>query len=280
MIKSSKEVGNLEQIFDEPKPLIGTVHCHPYPGTPEYEGEPVKEIIDHAVEEARRYETGGMDGVIVENEGDHPFLRPKDINYETVSIMSVVARNVRKEVAVPVGINILANAAMPSLAAAKASNSSFIRVNQWVNAYVANEGIVQGNSAKVLRYRKNISAEDIKIFADVHVKHGAHAIVEDRPVREQARDVEFFDADIAIATGNRTGDATPVEEIQKIKAGTDLPVIIGSGLSAENSGKLMQEADGAIVGSSLKSNGKWWGNVEVERVKELVARVENIRQNG
>ena len=146
-----------------------------------------------------------------------------------------------------------------------------------MNAYVSNEGFMQGESARALRYRSFIHAKNVKIFADVHVKHGAHAIVSDRPVEEQARDVEFYDADVAIATGQRTGDATPLSEIEIIQSGTQLPVIIGSGLNVTNARQLMQAADGAIVGSSLKKEGVWWNIVDVDRGKALVEEVEQVR---
>lgn len=54
-------------------------------------------------------------------------------------------------------------------------------------------------------------------------------------------------------------------------------MIIGSGLNEENANQIMKAADGAIVGSSLKEDGKWWNKVEVERVKRLVAQVEKLR---
>ena len=163
------------------------------------------------------------------------------------------------------------------MAVAKASRASFIRVNQWVNAYVSNEGFVQGNGARILRYRAVLQAQEVAIFADVHVKHGAHAIVADRPVEEQARDVEFFDADVAIATGNHTGDATPISEIENIRQGSQLPVIIGSGLTPANALELLEKADGAIVGTSLKENGAWWGRASVDRVSALVREVSKLR---
>ncbi len=234
-------------------------------------------IVRHAVEEARSYAEGGMDGIIVENSWDLPFLRPEDIWHETVATMSVVADSVRQATSLPIGINVLANAGEAAIAVAKASGASFIRVNQWVNAYVSNEGIVQGDSAKILRYRSTLKAEDVAIFADVHVKHGAHAIVADRTVEEQARDVEFFDADVAIATGNHTGDATPIGEIENIRSGTHLPLLIGSGLSVENAFDLLAKADGAIVGTSLKENGSWWGRVSVDRARALVREVSKLR---
>jgi membrane complex biogenesis BtpA family protein len=267
----------LVKLFSSVKPLIGTIHCAPFPGAPRYQGESMNSIVEHAVGEARAYAEGGMDGLIVENAWDLPFLRPEDIWYETVATMSVVANQVREATSLPVGINVLANAGEAAVAVAKASRASFIRVNQWVNAYVSNEGIVQGNSARILRYRAVLQAEEVAIFADVHVKHGAHAIVADRPVEEQARDVEFFDADVAIATGNHTGDATPVGEIENIRKGTHLPVIIGSGLTPVNALELLEKADGAIVGTSLKENGAWWGKVSVDRVRALVREVNKLR---
>jgi membrane complex biogenesis BtpA family protein len=267
----------LDRLFGRSKPLIGDIHLLPLPGTPRHRDNSVEDIVRRAVADARAYANGGMDGVIVENHGDIPFLRPGEIGPEIVAAMAVVASAVREAVAVPVGINILANAAIPALAVAKASGASFVRVNQWVNAYVANEGLVEGESARALRFRRMIDAADVAIFADVHVKHGSHALVADRPVAEQARDVEFFDADVAIATGNRTGDAVPKEEITAIRDGTRLPVIGGSGLTAANAAMLMDALDGAIVGSSLKTDGVWWNPVEERRVAALVAAVAVVR---
>jgi uncharacterized protein len=255
----------LEKLFPCPKPLIGTIHCQPFPGAPRYRGEKLDAIIAHAVSEAKAYEKGGLDGMIVENAWDLPFLRPEDIWYETVATLAVVTKCVREAISLPVGVNLLANGGEAAIAVAKAAGGSFIRVNQFVN------------SARILRYRSALHAQEIAVFADVHVKHGSHAIVADRPVAEQARDAEFFDADVTIATGSHTGDPTSVEEIEHIRSGTFLPVIIGSGLSVENANELLAKADGAIVGTSLKEGGMWWGSVSVDRTRALVAEVRRLR---
>jgi membrane complex biogenesis BtpA family protein len=278
---SAASVGSgsaLDRIFATGRPLIGDIHCPPMPGTPRYRGETMDSIVRRAVADAIAYRDGGMDGVLVENHGDIPFLQPRDIGPEIIAAMSVVATAVREAVELPLGINLLANNAIGALAIAKASGARFIRVNQWVNAYISNEGLIQGESARALRFRKQIDATDVAIFADVHVKHGAHAIVGDRSIAEQARDVEFYDADVAIATGNRTGDAVPDAEIAAIREGTRLPIIAGSGLTAGNSRHLLSLLDGAIVGSSLKRDGVWWNPVETARVRTLVEekrRLEN-----
>ncbi|MDA3812496.1 MAG: BtpA/SgcQ family protein [Spirochaetaceae bacterium] len=274
---SSQNKDKLYGIFGIKMALIGDIHCMPLPGTPRYKGNSMAEIIDRALLDAKAYIQGGMDGVIVENHGDIPFLHPDEIGHEIVAAMTAITCAVKNEFGVPTGVNILANGAIQSLAVAKASGAEFIRVNQWVNAYIANEGLIEGKSGSSLRYRKAISAEEIAIFADVHVKHGSHSIVGDRSLTEQARDVEFYDADVAIATGNRTGDSVPPEEISEIRNGTRLPVIAGSGISVDNAEFLMRKLNGAIVGSSLKRDGVWWNEVQIDKVKALVEIVERLR---
>lgn len=280
MLISEQRSSYLDKIFKIRKPLIGDIHLLPLPGTPRYANETMEAIISRALSDADAFVAGGMDGIIIENHGDIPFLKPHEIGPEIIAAMTVITDRVARNVGVPVGINLLANGSIGSLAIAKASGAKFVRVNQWVNAYVSNEGIIEGESAKALRYRKQIDAQDVAIFADVHVKHGSHAIVGDRSIGEQAADAEFYGADVTIATGNRTGDSVPETEISAVRSGTQLPVIAGSGITAGNAGELLRKLDGAIVGSSLKFDGVWWNAVEIERVRRLVEQVRPLRDNA
>jgi membrane complex biogenesis BtpA family protein len=270
----------IDTLFGKRKPIIGMVHSLPMPGSPRFKQYTLDQVYSYGVEEAIKLKEGGVDGIMLENAWDLPFVKPEDIGCETVGAMAVLGWEIRKATGLPLGINILANGAKASLATAKACQAQFIRVNQWANAYVSNEGFMEGKSGLVMRYRAWLEAEDIKVLADVHVKHGAHAIVADRSLAEQARDSEFFDADILIATGQRTGDETPIAEIKGIKEAVSLPVIIGSGLSIENCRSIMSVADGAIVGSSIKEGGVWWGKVSVERLRTLMEIVEEVRASA
>ncbi|MGI8700599.1 MAG: BtpA/SgcQ family protein [Nocardioidaceae bacterium] len=267
----------LARLFSVPKPLIGTVHLDPLPGAPRYDGQPMSAIVARAIADAERYREGGVDGLIVENEGDIPFLKPDLVGPETVAAMSVVTHVVVQAVDLPVGVLCLANANVQSLAIAKASGARFVRANQWANAYIANEGFVEGNAAVALRFRAAIDARDIAVFADVHVKHGSHAIVADRDIGELTHDTEAFDADVLIATGQRTGNPTEVEEVRAIASVASRPVLIGSGLNHSNAVDLLTVADGAIVGSAMKEDGVWWHPVSVERTRAIVAAVQALR---
>lgn len=268
----------IRELFGVSKAVIGVIHAQALPGAPSYRGAPLDALVDFVVAEAERYARGGVDGLILENHGDIPFSKPDDIGPETVAVMSVMADRVRRAVALPLGINVLANGAVPALAVAKAAGASFVRVNEWANAYVANEGIIEGAAAVATRYRSWIHARGVKVFADVHVKHGAHAIVADRSIPELARDAEFFDADVVIATGQRTGAAATLDEVSEIAEGTRLPVVIGSGVDRENVGELLTVAAGVIVASSLKEEGVWWTPVSEAKVRAFVQVVEKLRR--
>lgn len=264
-------------LFPRSKPLIGTIHLAPLPGAPQYDGASMRSIIARAVTDATRYVEGGIDGLIVENEGDIPFLKPDQVGPETVASLAVVTAAVMEAVDVPVGVLCLANATLQSLAVAKATGAKFIRANQWANAYVANEGIIEGSAAVSLRYRASIGAHDVRVLADVHVKHGSHAIVADRSIAELTHDTEAFGADALIATGQRTGNPTTVEEVEQIASVASRPVLVGSGLNVRNARALMEIADGAIVGSAMKEGGVWWNPVSVEQTRRIVSEVEKAR---
>ncbi len=264
-------------IFGRRKAVIGVIHLHALPGSPDYDGAEMDSLMRTALDEAERYRAGGIDGLIVENHGDIPFAKPDELGPETAACMAVITQAVRLASGLPVGVNVLANGAVAALAVAKAAGAAFVRVNQWANAYVANEGFIEGRAGAAARYRAWLRAREVAIFADVHVKHGAHAITGDRPIQELARDVEFFDADVAIATGQRTGDAATLDELRAIAAGTSLPVAVGSGVNPDNVGDILGVADAVIVASYLKRDGVWWNEVDPERLAVFMRAVAKAR---
>ena len=271
---SDRTPGAIRDIFGRDKVLIGMIHCPPFPGAPRYRGETMAAIVDACLRDAERLVAGGLHGLIIENHGDIPFSKPGDIGHETAACLAVVTDRIRRAFDVPLGINVLANAPVPALAVAVAGDAAFIRVNQWANAYVANEGFMEGRAGEALRYRALLRAERVKIFTDSHVKHGSHAIVADRSIAELTRDLAFFDSDCIIATGQRTGNSATVEEIEEIARATHLPLLVGSGVDAENIVEILKLTNGVIVASSLKEGGVWWNPVDPGRVARFVAAAQ------
>jgi membrane complex biogenesis BtpA family protein len=265
-----------EAVFGTRRPLIGVLHLPPLPGSPLYDGTSMAAICDYVLRDADTLANGGLDALMIENAGDIPYLRSIQLEPETAACMAVVLGRVTSEHDCATGVICLSNGVETAMAVAKAGGGRFVRANLWTGAYVADAGIIESPAGMAMRYRKKICAEDILVMADVHVKHGAHTLTSDRPVSEHATDAEYFGADMLIATGQRTGDATPTTEVEAIKAGTVLPVYVGSGLSPENAAALMSVADGAIIGSYFRREGRWWQPVDQERVEKLMLTLRRV----
>lgn len=264
-----------KRLFGTKKPIIGMVHVPPLLGSPRFEGE-MSGVLKRAKQDADSLERGGVDGIMVENLGDNPWFK-SEVPKETLSAMTLVAKAVNDAVDIPIGINVLRNAAETSLAISRVVGGKYIRVNVLTDALVTDQGVIEGCAADLIRYRERLGSEDIKIFADVHSKHGAP--LSERPVTEVARDsVERGGADVLIVTGSRSGSSPRVEDVKKVKGAVpETPVIVGSGIDSESAGEILEHADGAIVGTSLKEDGEIENPVDVDRVRRLMKKVQEFR---
>ena len=186
----------------------------------------------------------------------------------TVSAVTVAASSVRDVLDVPLGINVLRNDAAAALAIAHVTGARFVRVNVHTRAMVADEGVIEGRAHETLRYRRELGA-DVRIFADVLVKHAAP--IGDQDLGRAARTaVERGLADAVIVSGPMTGEPTSPGDVAAAKEMVpDVPVLVGSGVTEDNVEELMRVADGAIVGTSLKLDGVVTNQVDQERVARM-----------
>lgn len=272
------ENGWIKEIFGVQKPIIGMIHLLPLPGSPFYQKNKIKEIVERAVNEAKTLERAGVDGLQVENMWDHPYLKDSEIGHETTASLAVAAYAIINEVNIPVGINCHLNGNIQALAASVASGARWVRAFELANAYISNAGIIEASGPEVLRYRRFIGGEDIKILGDVMVKHGSHFITSDRDIKEQAHDLEVFKADAVIVTGGATGQKPSLKDIRLVKGSVTIPVFVGSGLTADNIVDYISVIDGAIVGSEFKEEGKWQNPVSYERAKHFMDKVRELRK--
>jgi len=248
--------------------IIGALHVQPLPGSSHFGGS-IDAIISAALKDGNAYKSGGVNAIIIENMHDTPYL--KGFVYpETTAAMAVVARTLKNELNIPLGIQILAGANREALGTAIAAEADFLRVEGFVYAHVADEGIHESCAGTLIRRRSELKAERIKIFADIKKKHSAHAITSDVSLIDTAKNTQFFRADGVIITGHSTGCAPDPAEVQDVAAAVTCPVLVGSGVDADNIGRFIKNADALIVGSSLKFDGRWENDVDVERVKRLV----------
>jgi membrane complex biogenesis BtpA family protein len=235
--------------------VFGMVHLDALPGAPLFGS--LDAVIEAALLDARAIERGGCDGVVVENYGDRPFAKGR-VEAETVAALTRVVCEVAREVKLPLGINVLRNDALSALAIAAASGAAFIRVNIHTGAMVTDQGIIEGDAYATLRKRTAL-APDVLIFADYLVKHAA-PIGDPSPKDLRLRGL----ADALIVSGSETGaSADPARLALLREAVPDAPLLVGSGLTVENAARF--DADGAIVGTSIKIDGRV-DTASVERV--------------
>ena len=254
------------ELFGSGKVLIGVVHLLPLPGSPRWNGN-LKSVLNRARMEANILQDGGAHGIIVENFGDAPF-RTGRVEPETVAAMTLAVEHVRNGASVPVGINMLRNDAVSALAVAVATGCEFIRVNVHYGVMATDEGIVEGEAHETTRRRRSLNT-DVQILADVLVKHAAPMGQTDIGLVAQETSRRAL-ADGLIVSGPATGQPTNSFDVSVVRrAVPDGFVLVGSGLNESNVHRILEHADGAIVGTSLKKEGVVTKPVDPDRVRRL-----------
>jgi len=270
-------MGSVQQFhacFGNNKPVIGMIHVDALPGTPKNKYSS-KEIITRSIAEAKIYYESGLTSVAIENMHDVPYLN-SNVGHEISTLMAIIGYEIKKQTQLICGIQILAGANKEALAAANAASLDFVRAEGFVFGHLADEGYIDSQAAELLRYRKHIGAEHIMVFTDIKKKHSSHAISSDTSIEEHAHAAEFFLSDGLIITGKSTGLQTDKKDLIEAKNASQLPVLIGSGITAANIGEYYQFADGFIVGSHLKKDGKWQNPPDKERISKFLDALNKI----
>jgi membrane complex biogenesis BtpA family protein len=258
--------GIVNSVFCVPRALLGVIHVEALPGTPGSR-RPVAAIAESAAAEARVYAAEGFHGLIVENTHDRPYLKGS-VGPEIVASMAVIGVEVRRAATLPMGVQIQAGANSMAMAVAHACGASFVRVEGFVFAHVADEGLIESTAGEVLRYRRAIGADRVRVFADIKKKHSAHAITADVDLAETAKAAEFFQADGVIVSGAATGRPTDPAEVRAVSEAVGIPTLVGSGVTPENM-EYFASADALIVGSSVKEGGLWSNRLDDGRVRAV-----------
>ncbi|MEM0011289.1 MAG: BtpA/SgcQ family protein [Candidatus Bathyarchaeia archaeon] len=265
----------LEEIFKVEKPIIGMVHLQPLPGSPNYDPDKsIEEIIDAALRDARALENGGIDGILLSNESDIPFLFK--VGPETIAAVTYAAVRIKDEISIPIGIDILWGDARAALAIAKVVGSKFIRTLV-SGVYASDLGLINTHGAKIIRYRKFIGANHVRIFA--YINPECASSLSPRPLNIIAKTLKWLGmADAYCISGAMPGMPPELEEIKKMKEEVpDIPLITNTGMNKHNVGEYLKYVDGVIVGTSLKIENVTLNPVDEKKVVEFMKAVRSAR---
>ncbi|XP_060519471.1 uncharacterized protein F13E9.13, mitochondrial [Cylas formicarius] len=267
-----------KDIFSRKCSVIGMIHVGALPGTPSYAGD-INKLVSKACKEAQIYLSYNLDGILVENMHDIPYIQSHHFGPEVGVTMSRVCSELRKVVPdnVACGVQVLSCGNKEAMAIAKVCSFDFIRAEGYVFSHIGDEGFANANAGTLLRYRKQIGAQNVLVFADIKKKHSSHAITSDVSLEDTAKAAEYFLADGLVLTGTSTGVPASTHEMQSLKKCVNLPIIIGSGVTIDNVDHYLS-AHALIVGSHFKEGGKWNNDIDEQRVEKFMQKLVQLNK--
>ncbi len=258
--------------------VLGMIHLEALPPYPESKG--LKYLMEKALRDLDKLQEGGVDGVIVENEWDHPHT--VKICPTQAKAMTEVVKEVVKKSQVPVGLSVLLNDWKAAFTIAKASEAKFVRLDVFVDhVFDPSWGYeIKENPKEIQEFRKKIEALDVLLMVDIQVKY--KKMLEAKTKVQSALEAKMAGADMIVVTGEGKMRGPDVAELDQIKKAVgDVPVVLGNGVGIDNFGDYLPHAYGFIVGYAFKEieSGPEVGGEEisVDKVKKLMGVRNSIK---
>ncbi len=252
--------------------IIGAVHLPPLPGFLDFPGFDI--AIENALRDAQALKDGGADAIIFENNYDIPHTA--QVGPEVTAAMTRVGTELKRGIDMPMGVSVLWNDYRAGLSIAKALDLQFIRIPVFVDVVKTDYGIIRGDAADAITFRKHIGAGNVAIFTDIHVKHSE--LLTPEPIITAALRAIEAHSDALIVTGRWTGDAPDTAELQEIRdAIGEFPILCGSGVDEYNIKGLFAYANGAIVSTSIKEDSAAEHEVNVKAYDARISAEKTVR---
>jgi membrane complex biogenesis BtpA family protein len=261
-------------LFGTERPIIAMCHLRALPGDPGYDAEGgLDAVLDHARADLRALQDGGVDGVMFSNEFSLPYLTR--VETVTVAAMARLIGELRSEVRVPYGVNVLWDP-KASIDLAVATGAGFVR-EIFTGAYASDFGIWNTACGDVVRHRRAVDGSHVRLLFNIVPE--AAAYLAPRALADIARSTVFnARPDALCVSGITAGAGVPLDALREVKqAVPDTVVFANTGVRLDNVENQLAVADGAIVGSTFKVDGNTWNAVDGARVAAFMERVREIR---
>jgi len=265
-----------EDLIGCKKPIIAMCHLSALPGDPSYDRNGgIKKVIEWARKDLIALQNGGVDAIMFSNEFSLPYLTK--VEAVTIACMASTIGQLKSDIKIPFGVNALWDP-IASLDLAVATGAKFIR-EVFTGAYVGDLGLWVTNCGAVVRHQYAIGAESVKLLFNI-VPESARYLAE-RDVVEIAKSTVFnAQPDALCVSGLTAGSETDTQTLRSVKiAVPDTVVFANTGVRMENVEAQLSIADGAVVGTTFKFEGKFENHVDEERVKDFMKNVKAFRKN-
>lgn len=264
----------LKDVIGSEKAIIAMCHLQAMPGDPYYDKEKgMSWVLEKAREDLIALQDGGVDAIMFSNEFSLPYLTK--VKTETVACMARIIGELKPLIKIPFGVNCLWDP-IASLDLAMATDAKFVR-EIFTGVYASDFGLWNTNCGEIVRHQREIGAENIKLLFNI-VPEAAKYLV-DRDIESIAKTTVFnCRPDALCVSGATAGSATNPEILRRAKSAAGNTVVLANtGCRVDTIENLLSIADGAVVGTTFKYDGKFENQTDVRRVKEFMDKVKTIR---
>jgi membrane complex biogenesis BtpA family protein len=269
-----REMDWLQELFNVEKPIIGMCHLLALPGDPDFDrGGGMQAVIERARHDIIALQRGGVDAVMFSNEASLPYMT--EVAATTVASMARVIGELRADLNVPFGVDVLWDP-IASLDLAAATEANFAR-EIFTGVYASDFGLWSTDPGRTVRHQHAIGAQGVRLFFNIVPE--AAVYLSPRQISDIARSTAFnARPDALCVSGLIAGDETSTTLIRQVKeAVPHIPVFANTGVHAGSVQQQLSVADGAIVGTTFKREGRIWNSVDTGRVRALMDKVQTVR---
>lgn len=266
----------IKDVFKTEKPIIAMCHFQAMPGDPYYDRKGgMEKVLDSARHDLLALQKGGVDAILFSNEFSLPYLTK--VKMETVVSMGRIIGELSDEISVPFGVNVLWDP-KASIDLAVATGAKFVR-EIFSGVYASDFGLWNTNFGEVARHKQSVGAEDVKLLFNI-VPEAAKYLSE-RDIQQIAKTTVFnCRPDALCVSGLTAGSETDSEILKHVKdVAANTPVFANTGCRLNNIENQLSIADGAVVGTTFKRDGKFENEVDEARVKEFMDVVKSFRSS-
>lgn len=270
-----------EEMFQVKKPILAMLHLDPLPGDPRYDpAHPMEETVDHARDDLRILQDGGVDGIIFSNEFSLPYER--HMSFVTPASMARVIGELKSEIKVPFGADCISDG-LASIELAAAVGADFIR-GTFSGVYVGDGGFYNNDVSQLLRRKKALHLDELKMLYFINPESDRN--LDTRPLAEIAKSTIFkAHPDGLCISANAAGQDVEDQLIREVKiSAPEVPVLCNTGCRPDTIASKLAVADAAVVGTYFKENGRLENErlenvrIDQERVEAFMKAVYEIRK--
>lgn len=264
----------LKEVLGTEKAIIAMCHLQAMPGDPYYDRDRgMAWVIEKAKEDVTALQEGGVDAIMFSNEYSLPYLTK--VRTETVAAMARIIGELQPLISIPYGVNCLWDP-IASLDLAAATDAKFVR-EIFTGVYASDFGLWNTNCGEVVRHQREIGAENVKLLFNIVPE--AAAYLGERSIESIAKTTVFnCRPDALCVSGATAGSATDPDILRRAKsAAGETPIFANTGCRVDTIQHLLQIADGAVVGTTFKYDGKFENQTDVHRVREFMDKVKSFR---